>query len=222
MITAGACAVHCRYCFRREYPYQEEPHRLADWQPALDEISADSTVTEVILSGGDPLMLSDDRLTTLCRQIAEIPHVERLRLHTRLPIVLPARVTSQLLELLTSLQCQAVMVVHANHGNEIVADCRRALRAIVRAGIPVLNQAVLLRDINDNIEALENLCRSLVNIGVMPYYLHQLDRIQGAAHFEVDPSLGKRLLKELAARLPGYAVPKFVQEIPGEPSKTPL
>ncbi len=222
MITTGACAVHCRYCFRREYPYQDEPRRLADWQPALDEIAADQTVTEVILSGGDPLILNDDRLTALCQQIAEIPHVDRIRLHTRLPIVLPARVTPQLLELLTSLRCQTVMVVHANHGNEIAGDCRDALQAIVRAGIPVLNQAVLLRHINDHVDALETLCRRLVNIGVMPYYLHQLDRVQGAAHFEADRAQGIQLLQELATRLPGYAVPKFVKEIPGEPSKTPL
>lgn len=222
MITSGACAVHCRYCFRREYPYQDEPRQLKDWQPAFDEIAADETVTEVILSGGDPLMLNDERLTALCEKIADIPHVERLRLHTRLPIVLPARITAQLLRLLTSLPCQTVMVVHANHGNEIVADCRDALQLVVQSGIPVLNQAVLLRNINDNVDDLETLCRRLVNIGVMPYYLHQLDRVQGAAHFEADRGLGQQLLKELATRLPGYAVPKFVQEIPGQPSKTAL
>lgn len=222
MITNGACAVHCRYCFRREYPYQDEPRRLEDWQPALNEIAADQTITEIILSGGDPLMLNDDRLTTLCQQIAEIPHIDRIRFHTRLPIVLPARVTQQLLEMLASLRCQPVMVVHANHANEIMGDCRLALQSIVRAGIPVLNQAVLLRHINDNADALEALCRQLVNIGVMPYYLHQLDQVQGGAHFEADKTLGQQLVKELATRLPGYAVPKFVQELPGEPSKTAL
>lgn len=222
MIATGACAVHCRYCFRREYPYQDEPRQLQDWQPALREIADDSSLTEVILSGGDPLILNDDRLQVLCEAIDAISHVERIRLHTRLPIVLPARVTQGLLTLFTSLRCQAVMVVHANHGNEIVGDCREALQAIVKAGIPVLNQAVLLRNINDTVEALEVLCRRLVNIGVMPYYLHQLDRVQGAAHFEADTALGIQLVKELTTRLPGYAVPKFVQEVAGEASKTAM
>lgn len=222
MITTGACAVHCRYCFRREYPYHDEPRRLEDWQPALAEIAADSSITEVILSGGDPLMLNDDRLTILCEQLDAIPHVERIRLHTRLPIVLPSRVTPALLQLLSSLRSQVVMVVHANHGNEIVDDCHEALRSLVQSGIPVLNQAVLLRNINDNVEALETLCRRLVNIGVMPYYLHQLDRVHGAAHFEADRTAGQQFISELQKRLPGYAVPKFVEEIAGQQSKSAI
>ena len=222
LIATGACAVHCRYCFRREYPYHEEPRRSEDWKPAMEAIATDPTITEVILSGGDPLMLNDDQLRVLCEQIDAVPHVERIRIHSRLPIVLPDRVNSEFLSLLTSLRSQAVVVVHANHGNEIVNDCRDALRSMVGTGIPVLNQAVLLRDINDSVDAMESLCRRLVNIGVMPYYLHQLDRVQGAAHFEVAREIGLKLIQELSARLPGYAVPKFVEEVAGEPNKTSI
>ncbi|MDG2126747.1 MAG: EF-P beta-lysylation protein EpmB [Fuerstiella sp.] len=222
LITTGTCAVHCRYCFRREYPYQDEPRRMSDWEPALQRIREDSSITEIILSGGDPLILSDDRLQTLCHRLDEIEHVERLRIHTRLPIVLPARVTDELLLLLSNLRSQPVVVVHANHGHEIAADCETALRVMVRAGIPVLNQAVLLRKINDSAEALELLCRRLINVGVIPYYLHQLDRVQGAAHFEVSDAEAGKLLTVIRSRLPGYAVPQLVREIPGESNKTPL
>jgi len=222
LIATSACAIHCRYCFRRDYPYAEEPRRLQDWQPALDEIAADSSITEVIFSGGDPLMLNDARLQVLCSAIDQIPHVERIRFHTRLPIVLPSRVTAELVALLTGFRAQSIMVVHANHGNELIGDCVHALRTLVRSGIPVLNQAVLLAGVNDNLDALETLCRRLINLGVMPYYLHQLDRVTGTAHFEANRELGQHLIQQLAARLPGYAIPRFVQEIPGEPHKTPL
>ena len=222
LIATSACAVHCRYCFRRDYPYAEEPRRLQDWQPALDEIASDTSITEVIFSGGDPLMLNDARLQALCLAIDQIPHIERIRFHTRLPIVLPSRVTPELLTLLSGLRAQSIMVVHANHGNELVGDCVEALQMLVRSGVPVLNQAVLLANINDNLEAMETLCRRLINIGVLPYYLHQLDRVSGTAHFEVDPDRGRMLIQQLAVRLPGYAVPRFVQEIAGEPNKTAL
>lgn len=221
-IATSACAIHCRYCFRRDYPYAEEPRRLQDWQPALHDIASDTSITEVIFSGGDPLMLNDARLQALCLAIDQIPHIERIRFHTRLPIVLPSRVTAELIALLTRLRAQPIMVVHANHGNELVGDCVDALRMLVRSGVPVQNQAVLLAGINDHLDALETLCRRLINIGVMPYYLHQLDRVAGAAHFEVDREKGQHLIHELAARLPGYAVPRFVQEIAGEPNKTAL
>ena len=222
LIATSACAIHCRYCFRRDYPYAEEPRRLQDWQPALDEIASDSSITEVIFSGGDPLMLSDSRLQILCLAIDQIPHVERIRFHTRLPIVLPSRVTAELIALLTGFRAQPIMVVHANHGNELVGDCKYALQTLVRSGIPVLNQAVLLAGVNDSVEALDALCRGLINVGVMPYYLHQLDRVSGTAHFEVNRERGRQLIQQLATRLPGYAVPRFVQEIPGEPNKTAL
>ena len=222
LIATSACAVHCRYCFRRDYPYAEEPRRLQDWQPALDEIKSDNSITEVIFSGGDPLMLNDARLQALCAAIDQIPHVERIRFHTRFPVVLPSRVTSELITMLTGLRAQPIVVVHANHANELVGDCADVLRNLVRSGIPVLNQAVLLLGVNDNLGALEMLCRRLINLGVMPYYLHQLDRVSGTAHFEADLALGRQLIQSLAALLPGYAIPRFVQEIPGEPNKTAL
>lgn len=222
LIAASACAVHCRYCFRRDYPYETEPRRLNDWQPAIDEIACDPSISEVIFSGGDPWMLNDERLGTLCSAIDAIPHIERIRFHTRLPIVLPSRVTEELLELLRDMRAQAIVVVHANHGNEIVGDCETALRRLVRSGIPVLNQSVLLAGINDTSDALATLSRRLINIGVMPYYLHQLDQVTGTAHFEVTKTKGQSLLQQLASRLPGYAIPRYVQEIPGEPGKTPI
>lgn len=222
LITTGACAVHCRYCFRREYPYQDEPRRMQDWEPAIQQLEQDASITEVILSGGDPLMLTDIRLQQMCERLDQIPHIERIRFHTRLPIVLPARVTEEFLQMVSQFRSQAIMVVHANHGNEIVDDCADALSKLVRAGIPVLNQAVLLKNINDNADALTDLCQKLVNLGVMPYYLHQLDRVQGAAHFEAATATGLQLIEQLTQRLPGYAVPKFVQEVPGKPSKTAI
>ena len=222
LVAAGACAVHCRYCFRREYPYQNDPHRLDEWQPAMDAIAQDQSVREVILSGGDPLMLNDARLATICYQLDQISHVERIRIHSRMPIVLPSRVTADLLALPLSLRSQVIMVVHANHPNEIAGDCSDALQKMTRAGMPVLNQAVLLKRINDDVDTLEQLCRRLINLGVMPYYLHQLDRVQGTAHFEVATDLGQQLIDQLTTRLPGYAVPRYVREVPGAPSKTPI
>ncbi|MEZ6060173.1 MAG: EF-P beta-lysylation protein EpmB [Planctomycetaceae bacterium] len=221
LIASGACAVHCRYCFRREYPYGREPRRLKDWRTALNAIRDDSSISEVIFSGGDPFMLNDRRLSELCRLADEISHVERIRFHTRLPVVLPSRVTPELLTLLTSLRSQAVIVIHANHGNEIVDDCADALRSIVRSGLPVLNQTVLLKGINDSVDVLRDLSRRLINTGVMPYYLHQLDQVAGTAHFQVDAARGRVLVDELAKQLPGYAVPRFVQEVAGEASKRP-
>jgi EF-P beta-lysylation protein EpmB len=222
LLAAGACAVHCRYCFRRQYPYAEEPRRLEDWEPAMAEIEADSDIREVILSGGDPLVLNDSRLAQLCHRIARIPHIDRLRIHTRLPIVLPSRVTPELLSLLTSLPKQILMVVHANHAAEIRDDCLAAVQQVVRAGLPILNQAVLLQNINDSADAQEQLSLSLVNAGVLPYYLHQLDRVDGTQHFEVSETVGQQILSALQARLPGYAVPRYVREIPGATGKTPL
>jgi EF-P beta-lysylation protein EpmB len=222
LITTGTCAVHCRYCFRRHYPYGDEPRRLDDWTPAIDTLAADSTIHEAILSGGDPLVLSDSRLRTLIEALAAIPHLKRLRIHTRLPIVLPDRVTDSLLEVLRESRLQPVMVVHANHAQEVVDDCAAALRRLVSAGIPTLNQAVLLKGVNDSIEDLSELCESLGNLGVIPYYLHQFDRVQNAGHFEVPVERGLELVEELRRRLPGYLVPRYVREEAGAESKTPL
>lgn len=222
LILAGSCAVHCRYCFRREYAYEDEPRRLDDWEPAFAEMDADSSLSEVIFSGGDPLMLPDARLREFCQRTDAIPHVARIRFHTRMPIVLPSRVTEEWIETMQRLRAQAIVVVHANHAREVAEDCAAALQRLVRAGIPVLNQTVLLRGINDSADALEELSLRLTAVGVMPYYLHQLDRVSGAAHFEVPVEIGRALIAELQRRLPGYAVPRYVQEIPGAPHKSPL
>ena len=185
LIATGSCAVHCRYCFRRHYPYGEEPRRLEEWDPALEAIANDPSLHEVILSGGDPLMLTDARLGELIERVASISHVRRLRVHSRLPVVLPDRVTTELLHLLRGHDSlQPIMVVHANHPAEVVGDCVDALRRIVEAGMPVLNQSVLLKGVNDDAETLADLSERLVDVGVMPYYLHQLDPVQGVAHFE--------------------------------------
>lgn len=223
LVATGSCAVHCRYCFRRYYPYHEDPKRLEDWNPALEAITADRSLTEVILSGGDPLMLNDTRLAELVERLAGIPHLRRLRIHSRLPIVLPDRVTESLLDLLSGLaSLQSLVVVHANHPAEIAGDCTTALKGLVRAGIPTLNQAVLLRGVNDEVDVLAELCERLVNLGVLPYYLHQLDPVAGAAHFQVADRVAIELVSQLRERLPGYAVPQLVQEFAGDHSKRPL
>jgi EF-P beta-lysylation protein EpmB len=222
LIATGACAVHCRYCFRRHYPYGEEPKRLDEWNPALEAVAADDSIDEAILSGGDPLMLTDVRLAQLVGRLATIPHLRRIRIHSRLPIVLPDRVTDSLLAILRGTRLQPIMVVHANHPSEVAADCAAALQKLVQAGVPTLNQSVLLRGINDSLETLEDLLRRLIDLGVIPYYLHQLDRVAGTAHFEVDRGVGLALVAALRTRLPGYAVPQYVEERHGEPSKLPV
>jgi EF-P beta-lysylation protein EpmB len=222
MVTTGACAVHCRYCFRRHFPYEEAPKSLAAWEPAFEVIAADSSISEVILSGGDPLTLVDPLLVQLADRLAEISHVRRLRVHTRLPIVIPQRVTDELIAWLCGTRLTPIMVVHANHPAEVDAAVAMALSRLVDAGIPVLNQAVLLRGVNDDVAVLAELCERLVNLRVMPYYLHQLDRVAGAAHFEVSADRGRELVAELQSRLPGYAVPRYVEEIAGEAHKIPL
>lgn len=220
LITTGTCAVHCRYCFRRHYPYAEAPKSLAAWEPALAEIGADTSLHEVLLSGGDPLVLVDDFLAQLARRLAGIAHLRRLRIHTRLPVVIPERVCDELLGWLTGSRLTPIVVVHANHAAELDESVSRALGRLVDAGIVVLNQAVLLRGVNDSADALSALCERLVDLRVIPYYLHQLDPVAGAAHFEVPEHEGRALIAELAARLPGYAVPRYVREVPGGTSKT--
>lgn len=222
MVVTGTCAVHCRYCFRRHFPYETSPARSGQWDEAIDAIRADSAIHEVLLSGGDPLSLVDETITELAEQLAAVPHLRRLRVHTRLPIVIPERVTDELLAWLTGTRLTPIMVVHVNHANEIDDAVAGALAKLVDAGIPVLNQAVLLRGVNDSADALAALCERLVDLRVMPYYLHQLDRVAGAAHFEVPIERGREIMKELHARLPGYAVPKYVQEQPGAPGKVAL
>jgi EF-P beta-lysylation protein EpmB len=220
LITTGACAVHCRYCFRRHFPYSEAPKGLEAWAPALAAIAADESLDEVILSGGDPLTLADSFLAELIQRIASINHIRRIRVHTRLPIVIPQRVTPELINALRQTRLAPIVVVHANHAQEIDSEVANAFAQLIDAGIPLLNQAVLLRGVNDNIEALTELSQKLVNNRVMPYYLHQLDPVQGAAHFHVLEETGLALIAQLQSRLPGYAVPRYVRETPGQASKT--
>ena len=220
LLTAtGACAVHCRYCFRRHFPYGDANAGRDDWRPALGYVAQEASIEEVILSGGDPLTLADDKLHDLCRRLAAIPHVKRRRLHTRLPIVLPTRVTPALLTAIAPDRLASVIVVHANHANEITGDVQQALAALARGGHTLLNQSVLLRGVNDEVEALCALSRRLFEVGVLPYYLHVLDRVQGAAHFDVDAERAQQLHAGMAARLPGYLVPRLVREQAGEPAK---
>lgn len=223
LLTAtGACAVHCRYCFRRHFPYAEANPAAGHWQAALGYIAADDSIAEVILSGGDPLTLSDRRLRELTDALAPIPHVRRLRIHTRLPIVLPERVDDGLLAWLESLRQSCVVVVHVNHANELDAAVKAALTRLKNAGVPSLNQSVLLRGVNDNVDALAALSEALFACGVLPYYLHLLDKVQGAAHFDVPEDVACALVAQLRDRLPGYLLPRLVREDAGAPAKIPL
>lgn len=222
MITAGVCAVGCRYCFRRAFPYKDGPGRESDWLPALRQLRSDTAIEEVILSGGDPLMQSDAWLARMVEQLEAIPHLRRLRVHTRLPIVIPDRVDDAFLAWIGTTRLTPTVVVHANHPNEVDEACGQALLRMVRAGIPVLNQSVLLRGVNDDANVLEELSRRLLDVRVMPYYLHQLDPVTGSKHFEVPVTRGLKLVERLRERLPGLGVPRYVREQPGAHSKTPL
>lgn len=230
LITTAACAIHCRYCFRREFPYsaQANPEQAdADeagagrWSAALRTIAADSSLEEVILSGGDPLSLSDARLRSLTDTLSAIPHVRRIRVHTRQPVVLPSRVDAGLLAWLRGVQRSVVIVLHVNHPNEIDDHVRNACAALRGAGATLLNQSVLLRGVNDDVDTLQRLSGELMAAGVLPYYLHLPDRVRGTAHFEVDELAAQQLIESLNGRLSGYLVPRLVREVPGALSKTP-
>lgn len=222
LIATGACAVHCRYCFRRHFPYSDLLAARDRWRPALDHIAADSSIREVILSGGDPLSLSDERLGELFEGVQSIAHVRRLRIHSRQPVVLPERVDAGLLKLLRSLSLSTTMVLHVNHAQELDGAVEAACRALREAGLTLLNQSVLLAGVNDRVETLENLHERLYACGVLPYYLHLLDRVEGAAHFEVPEARARELMQGLSRRLPGYLVPRLTREVPGQPAKTVL
>jgi EF-P beta-lysylation protein EpmB len=222
LVATGSCAVHCRYCFRRHYPYAEDSAAAAGWREAVAAIAADPSIEEVILSGGDPLSLADHKLAELSDALRAVAHVRRLRIHTRLPIVLPERVDAGLLAWLRGLPWPVVVVVHANHANEFDPGVDAAMAALGETGATLLNQAVLLRGVNDSVEALSKLCERGFDAGVLPYYLHQLDRVAGAAHFEIGDREALALHAALAARLPGYLVPKLVREVAGDPGKRAL
>lgn len=216
MPTSG-CAMNCRYCFRRHFDYADAKTPLL---AGLEEVANDPSIHEVILSGGDPLMLSDEKLQELMEAIAEIPHVRVLRFHTRLPLGIPERITENFLHNLEQSRLDFVMVIHCNHPRELDEEVQKALGKLRKVPVTLLNQSVLLRGVNDEEEILFQLSQELIYSGIIPYYLHQLDRVQGAAHFEVPIERGKEILEALKARLPGYAIPKYVQEISGEPAKT--
>lgn len=219
IIVAGGCAVHCRYCFRHHFPYVENSLDESAWNNIIDYIAADASISEVIYSGGDPLLAKDKMLAAITSKIANIPHVKILRLHTRLPIVIPERIDDALLTWLTGTRLRPVVVLHSNHPNEIDDVVQKSIAKLCAANVTVLNQTVLLKGINDNAAVLVELSNKLFNVGVMPYYLHVLDKVQGTAHFAVTDLMAQQLLGQMMHRLPGYLVPKLVREEPGELSK---
>ncbi len=222
LMAHGACAVHCRYCFRRHYPYAEMGAQEARMGQALARIAADETLSEAILSGGDPLMLNDGSLAGLLDGLDAIPHLRRLRLHSRLPVVLPSRVSGRLCTILRGRRLRTVLVIHANHPRELGDAAQTALADLGRAGVALLNQSVLLAGVNDGVATLADLSQRLFECGVLPYYLHQLDPVQGAAHFAVPDTRAAALVENLRERLPGYLVPRLVREVPGAAFKQPL
>ena len=222
LVATGSCAIHCRYCFRRHFPYAEETAARDGWRDAVDLIRQDASIEEVLLSGGDPLSLSNGKLAELTGALADIPHLRRLRIHSRLPIVVPERVDDGLMGWLSTLPWPVTLVVHANHANEFDGTVDAALGRLRAAGVHLLNQAVLLRGVNDSVDALAALSERGFAAGVLPYYLHQLDRVAGVAHFEVDDAHARALHAGLATRLSGYLVPRLVREIPGDTGKRPL
>lgn len=217
ILTSGACAMHCRYCFRQNYPY-DRGERVFNQE--LEEIKKDPSLIEVILSGGDPLSLSDHILCNLLSNLDAIPHLHLIRFHSRFLVGIPERVTPQLLQALENSSKSIWFVLHINHPKEIDSDVKKACEALKKAGVSLLNQAVLLHGINANLATQVDLSKALVSAGIFPYYLHQLDPVEGAAHFETEASLGLEIIEKMRTILPGYAVPQFVQEIPGAQHKT--
>lgn len=222
LTLTGACAIHCRYCFRRHFPYAEANPNKDNWSQALDYINDHDEINEVILSGGDPLSIPDQQLQRLSQALDTIPHLKRLRIHSRHPVVLPERINEQLLAWLSQTRLQVIMVIHCNHANEIDDEVQEALRRLQQANITLLNQSVLLKGVNDNSQALIALSERLFECGVQPYYLHQLDPVQGAAHFAVSDQQAKNLMQELHKKLPGYLLPKLVRENAGDAGKSAL
>lgn len=222
LIASPTCAINCRYCFRRHFPYQENSPSRAQWQATLDYLREDASIHEVILSGGDPLAASDRQLAWLVARLEEIPHLKRLRIHTRLPVVIPARIDEALLDWLGSTRLQKVVVLHANHAQEIDEHVAAACKRLTASGVTLLNQSVLLRGVNDSVAALAALSERLFETGVLPYYLHVLDPVSGAAHFDVADEEARSLVEALRDRLPGFLMPRLVREVPGAASKTPL
>lgn len=220
LVLTGACAIHCRYCFRRHFPYSDSNPSGAKLDKAIEYVQGDTSVKEVILSGGDPLSLSDERLAHLVSRLSEISHLQRLRIHTRFPIVVPERINDELLAWLTTTRLQAAVVVHVNHANELDESVAHALLKLRQHNIPLFNQSVLLKGVNDSVDTLVALSERLFDVGVIPYYLHLLDPVAGASHFEVGEASAKRLMSEAQQQLPGYLLPKLVRENCDTPHKS--
>lgn len=222
LTVAGICGINCRYCFRRHFPYEENNPGRIGWEKVLQYIAADQTISEVIFSGGDPLIASDKLLKELIIKIAKIPHVKTLRIHTRMPIVIPMRITETLIELMTCTHLRPVIVLHCNHPQEIDMSIHNAIQKCRDANITLLNQAVLLKGVNDNADVLIELSEKLFSCGILPYYLHLLDRAQNTAHFAVSEFTAQQLLADIMSKLPGYLVPKIVREVAGAANKMPI
>lgn len=219
LVVTGACAIHCRYCFRRFFPYSDNMLKPDLWRRVLNFLEKDASIEEIILSGGDPLILSDKKLANIIKDISLIPHIRRLRFHSRIPVVLPERLTPELKNILLSFNGEKVLVIHANHPRELDHSVTRALFPLREAGFHLLNQSVLLRHINDSANTLINLSNQLFKCGVQPYYLHQLDKVTGAGHFQVTDAQALVLIAQITRELPGYLVPKLVREQVGAPNK---
>jgi EF-P beta-lysylation protein EpmB len=222
VLLSTGCAVNCRYCFRRHFPYQENRIGKNDWQGILDYVAQDNSIEELILSGGDPLMLNDQQLERFIKQAETIPHLQRLRIHTRLPVVIPQRITDKFIETLHSSRFDCAIVLHINHANEINDALISALKPLRQASIMLLNQTVLLTGINDSLQEQVALNKALFHAGVLPYYLHLLDKVKGAHHFDIDEPKAQELHRQLLLKLPGFLVPKLVREEAGKGSKTPV
>ena len=221
LVATGACAMHCRYCFRREFPYDEQGD-TGRWQDAIATLAADPSIEELILSGGDPLSLGNSRLQALSHALADIPHLRSLRLHTRNAVVLPSRVDDGLVDWIKGLPWRVTVVLHVNHAQELEDDAVEAIARLRGTGALLLNQSVLLRGVNDDVATLTALSKRLHTLGVLPYYLHLTDAVNGTAHFDVDEARGRALVDALARQLPGYLVPRLVREVPGEDAKVVL
>lgn len=222
LVSTAACGVHCRYCFRRHFPYQQA-NPLGKHLPAtLAYLRSHPDIREVILSGGDPLSLSDDRLASIVAKFNDISHLTTLRIHSRLPVVLPSRIQAQMFDWLAKCRLNIVLVLHINHPNEINDELRQAIALLRQQNLTLLNQAVLLKGINDSVQTQVQLSNKLLDCGIQPYYLHQLDKVSGAAHFEVPVADGLELMEQMRQQLPGYLIPRYVREIPGQKAKTPL
>ncbi|MBN1378228.1 MAG: EF-P beta-lysylation protein EpmB [Gammaproteobacteria bacterium] len=220
LVTTGACAIHCRYCFRREFPYTQADPKRDDWQSALQYVAADRSINEIILSGGDPLTLTDHSLAKLLGQCGQIPHLQRLRIHSRIPVVLPERVNDSLCDVLSQSSLQIIHVIHSNHAQEIDNSVVRAVARLRANGELVYNQTVLLKGVNDSVAALKSLSETLITIGVQPYYLHLLDQVRGTHHFNVESKTALSLIQELSRSVPGYMLPQLVREQAGKPAKS--